>query len=285
MTVQGPGQRSGLAGDAGAAAAPDPVLNEQPEEIVGKAIVIGRERLDRSALDILVTGLIGGAEVSLGGLVAMTIVGSVLQAAPAVGLYGALALGGLAFPIGFLFVILGRSELFTENFLIPVVAVYNRERSLGSLIELWALSWLGNLVACAAMAVLLTQPHALGDPIVAGYRAYSAYKLNMPPWGLFVSATLAGMTMTILTWLLLAVLHPVGKILIIFCAGYALFATNLSHSMVGSSLLLVGYRFVGRSLTSVLIWVLIATAGNLVGGIGFVTLFRLVQAREKVRQR
>jgi formate-nitrite transporter family protein len=51
----------------------------------------------------------------------------------------ALALAGLVFPIGFLFVIIGRSELFTENFLIPVVAVFKTEHTLGSLLSLWVL--------------------------------------------------------------------------------------------------------------------------------------------------
>lgn len=264
---------------------PDQIESAEPEQIVEKATVVGRQRLDRSNLDILITGVIGGAEVSVGGLAAMTVVGASLQSGGSAGLYRALALGALAFPIGFLFVILGRSELFTENFLIPVVAVFNRERSIRSLFVLWTLSGTGNIAACAGMAVLLSQPHALGDPILAGYRAYTEYKLSVPLWGLFVSACLAGMVMTILTWLLLAVSDPAGKVVVIFAAGYVLFATNLSHSMVGSSLLFVGYRLAGRPLSAVLLWVLVAIAGNLVGGISFVTLFRLVQAWEKGRRR
>lgn len=260
-------------------------LNEQPEQIAEKATVIGRARLDRSGLDILITGLIGGVEVSLGGLATMAVVGASLRAAPMLGLYGALALGGLVFPIGFLFVILGGSELFTENFLIPVVSVFNRERSIPSLVELWALSWLGNIAASAGMAVLFSQPHALGDTILYGYSAYSAYKLSVPLWGVFFSAVLAGMVMTILTWLLLAIQDPVGKILTIFGAGYMLFASNISHSMVSSSILLVAYRDIGRSLTSVAAWIGVATLGNLVGGVGFVTLFRLAQVKEKARQK
>jgi formate/nitrite transporter FocA (FNT family) len=270
--------------DPAAEADNEPILGAEPEQIVEKATEVGRRRLDRSAFDILVTGFIGGVEVSLGGLVSMAVVGAVLQAAPGAGLYGAVVLGGLAFPIGFLFVIVGRSELFTENFLIPVVAVFNRERSLPSLLELWALSWAGNIAACAGMAVLLSQPHALGDPILAGYRAYSAYKLSMPAWGLFISAILAGMTMTVLTWLLLAVTDALGKMLAIYAAGYVLFATNISHSIVGSSLIFVGYRLAGRTLGDVCLWIAVATAGNLGGGVAFVTLFRLVQVWERQRQ-
>ena len=56
-------------------------------------------------------------------------------------------LEGLAFPIGFVLVALGRSALFAENFQIPVIAVVDRERSLRSLVEVSALSWLGNLLS------------------------------------------------------------------------------------------------------------------------------------------
>src|SRR5919198_3140910 len=172
------------------------VLPEEPREIAERASAVGEQRLDRSSLDILVTAFIGGAEVALGSLAAMTVIGAAMEAFPGLGLYPALALGGLVFPIGFLFVIVGRSELFTENFLIPVVAVFNRERPVRLLLEVWGFSWLGNLLGCAAVSLLAVQPHAIGDTILAGYAAYADYKLGLPPSSVFFSAVLAGMVMT-----------------------------------------------------------------------------------------
>src|SRR5919199_2301428 len=156
------------------------VLQQEPRQIAQRASDVGEQRLDRNNLDILITSFIGGAEVSLGGLAAMTVVGAALSAVPGLGLYPALALGGLAFPIGFQFVIVGRSELFTEKFLIPVVSVLKGERRPGSLASLWLLSWLGNVLGCAGMALLLSAPDAIGEPIKAGFGAYSDYKLGVP---------------------------------------------------------------------------------------------------------
>jgi formate/nitrite transporter FocA (FNT family) len=263
-------------------AGPD-LMDQQPQDIAERANDVGRERLDRSNRDIFITGVIGGVEVSLGGLAAMAVVGSALLSAHGLDLYAALALGGLVFPVGFIFVIIGRSELFTENFLIPVAAVVRHERTVASLLLVWGLSWLGNMAGCAAFAALLAVPAAVGAPIIHGYAVYSAYKLSMPPWGLFVSAVLAGMIMTVLTWLLLAIRDSVGKILAIFAAGYVIFATNVSHAVVGASLIFVGFREAGFPFWSPLVWVLIATLGNLVGGVGVVTLFRHVQVQEKRR--
>lgn len=271
MTRKGTGRRS--------------VDEQEPEEIAEHAGDVGDERLDRSAADILITGVIGGVEVSLGGLAAMLVVGASLAAAPSLHLYGALALAGLVFPIGFLFVILGRSELFTENFLIPVVSVVNGHRSAGSLAELWGLSWLGNMLASGMMALLLSVPDAIGHPIHEGYAAYTSQKLGVPPLGVFASAVLAGLVMTVITWLVLAIDHPVGKIVAIWAGGYVLFATNLAHVIVSATVIMVGLGSSGHSVADAVTFLGIATAGNLAGGVGFVTLFRLAQVWEKQRPR
>jgi formate/nitrite transporter FocA (FNT family) len=119
--------------------------------------------------DILITAIIGGGEVSIGALAAMTVVGALVASFPSLDLFVAFALGGLVFPIGFVFVIVGRSELFTENFLIPVVAVFARERTIRSLMELWSVSWVGNMLGCAGMAVLLLVPGAIDPTIHLGF--------------------------------------------------------------------------------------------------------------------
>jgi formate/nitrite transporter FocA (FNT family) len=202
-----------------------------------------------------------------------------------VDLYAGLALAGLVFPVGFIFVIMGRSELFTENFLIPVVSVFKTERTLGSLARLWVFSWAGNVLGCVGAALLLLVPNALGQPVLEGYAAYTAYKLEMPALAVFVSAVLAGGVMSTLTWSLLSVQHSVGRIIIIVAGAYVLMAANLSHSIVSASVLLVGFRLTDHSLGEVIVWLLIATAGNLVGGVALVTLFRLAQVRQGAEPR
>jgi formate/nitrite transporter FocA (FNT family) len=90
--------------------------------------------------------------------------------------------------------------------------------------------------------------------------------------------------MTVLTWLLLALQDPVGKVLAIFAAGYVLFAANLSHSIVGASVLFVGFLPAHKTFGQLAVWLLMASIGNLIGGVGFVTAFRIAQVKEKKRQ-
>jgi formate-nitrite transporter family protein len=256
------------------------VLAHEPIEIEERAEGLGSERLDRSALEILLTAVIGGGEVSLGVLASMAVLGAVLQIAPSVNLYVPLALAGFVFPIGFMFVILGRSELFTENFLIPVISVMKTERGPLPLAKLWVISWVGNMLGCAGTAMLLAFPEAVGAPIRDGYTAYTDYKLGLPLTAVFVSALLAGGVMTTLTWALVSVEHTVGRILLIGAGGYVLMSANLAHSIVSASALLVGFTTTSHGLAEVLVFLLVATCGNLVGGVGLVTLFRFVQARQ-----
>ena len=256
---------------------------EQPEEIHDLALGYGEERLRRNPRDMFVTAIIGAVELSLGALAAMLVLGASLDAFPGLHLYGGLALAGLVFPVAFLFVILGRSELFTENFLVPVVAVLDDREPVTCLARLWGTVWLGNMVGCGGFALLASIPNALGAPLMHGYAAYAAYKLSVPPLGILVSAIFAGMVMTVMTWVLVAVRDAVGRILVMCAAGYVLFATNLSHTVVGAALIFIGFHGAGRSVVDVAEWVALATVGNTIGGAGLVTLGKLAQVKAKRR--
>ena len=64
------------------------------------------------------------------------------------------AAAAAAYPLGFIFVIMARSELFTENTLVPVVPFLERRdrETFRKLIRLWALLLAGNLVGAVIFA-------------------------------------------------------------------------------------------------------------------------------------
>lgn len=94
----------------------------------------GHDRLNRSTGSFWATGLIGGLDVGLGVLALF-----VVEAGT-----GSRVLGGLGFIVGFLALHLGRSELFTENFLVPVTTVVAGSKDVGSLLRLWAVTLVAN---------------------------------------------------------------------------------------------------------------------------------------------
>ena len=53
---------------------------------------------------------------------------------------------GLCYPLGFIFVIIGRSELFTEHTALAVLPVLNRSVTISDLLQLWGIVYLGNIL-------------------------------------------------------------------------------------------------------------------------------------------
>src|SRR3954454_14784160 len=98
--------------------------------------------MGRGASALLATGLVGGADVMLGVGAMTSMTGGLAHAMPH---QTASALGALLFGIGFVFVTIGRSELFTENFLIPVAAAFSGMAKIPQLFRLYVTTLLANL--------------------------------------------------------------------------------------------------------------------------------------------
>ena len=80
---------------------------------------------------------------------------------PRAGIELAHLVGSLAFGIAFVFIVVGRSELFTENFLVPITGLSRDRGSWVKLGELWVVSLVFNLVGGIALAVVLTSAGVL----------------------------------------------------------------------------------------------------------------------------
>ncbi len=114
---------------------PTPLGSHAPE-IIQDASKVGATRLQRSTAGDAITSFIGGMSVSFG-VVAMVWAAASLGGEGGAPSAGHLA-GALAFPVGFLILLVGKSELFTENFFLPVTAVLERRGSLRQLAALWS---------------------------------------------------------------------------------------------------------------------------------------------------
>ena len=101
-----------------------------------KTLQEGEERLSRTWSSLLATGAVGGIDVGtgvLGLLLVLTLTGNEVA-------------GALAFGIGFIALSLGNSELFTENFLVPIAPIVARRANVWSLLRLWVGTLVTNLI-------------------------------------------------------------------------------------------------------------------------------------------
>lgn len=252
----------------------EPPPREKPEESVQGALKDaadkGDQRLRRGPISLLATGVIAGIDVGIGVLAKL----SVIEATDSE------LLGGLAFSIGFIAILLGKSELFTENFLIPVTAALRKRRSYGSLVKLWGLTGLGNLLGgWVIMAIIVAAIPRIRESDVLLETAYHFIEMGIG-WEMFASAMLGGAAITMMTWMEQGTESVGAKIVAVAGIAFVLAGTPLFHAVV-SSLEMFGalQRSAAFGYVDWLGAFGVSVAGNIVGGVGLVTVLRLVQAR------
>jgi formate/nitrite transporter FocA (FNT family) len=184
------------------------------------------------------------------------------------------------YPVGFLVVILGRMQLFTESTvtaMLPLVTRPSRWAAWRTL-RLWTIVLGANLLGTAIAAALI-DAGLLGDAALRGSALEISRRiLELGPWETFVNAIPAGFLIAILAWSL-----PNAReqaFWVIFAVGYVVAVCGFSHSVVGSDeaflLMFAGEAGVARG-----VFELIAPAvlGNLVGGAGLFAVLAHAQVR------
>src|SRR5437588_70947 len=126
---------------------------QSPGALWAQGLEEGEDRLARRPLAAAATGLVGGFDVMVGVAVATVVAGALSEVMPA---NLAAVLGSLFFGVGFVLITIGRSELFSENFLIPVGAVLEGRRSLRQLPSLWVPTLVANIAGMFILALILS---------------------------------------------------------------------------------------------------------------------------------
>src|SRR3954447_18644897 len=247
------------------------------ETILEQEIAAGLTELERPSPALLLSGLSAGLDVSLS-LLLMAVMKTLTQGQPH--LVSEILVANM-YSAGFLFVVLGRSELFTEHTTIAVLPVLDGRASLLPVGRLWGLISLSNMIGAAAFAAFaaligprlgVIEPTAFGE-IAAGV-------VSHPGWVILLSAVLAGWLMGLLTWLVAASRDTIGQIFIVSLVTTAIGIAHLHHAVVGAAEVLAGV-FSGQGATwpdfaKFLLW---ATLGNILGGVFFVALIKFGHIR------
>jgi formate-nitrite transporter family protein len=245
-------------------------------ETFERTVAEGEHRLTRSWPGLLATGAVGGLDVGVG------VLGLLLVKEAT----GSELLAALAFGIGFMALTLAQSELFTENFLVPVAAVTARRASVAKLLRLW----FGTAVMNLAGGWIITGLIIAGLPKVRHTAVTIATEYaHFPAGRAFALAILGGLVITLMTWMERATESVPAKIAAAFAAAFLLVAGTLDHAIV-VSLLMFAALHAGAPF-GYLHWLGVAafaTVGNMIGGLGLVTMLRLVQVGheriERVRE-
>lgn len=252
---------------------PGPV-EEEVEESFDRTVEEGAQRLNRSFRDVLITGLFGGFEIGVGIMAYLGVLDET----------GSHLLAGLAFSAGLIALLLAKSELFTEGFLVPIAAVVAREASYAQLGKLWGGTLVANLVGgWLFMALIMTAFPQWNEIITKEAAHYLDAGFN---WKTVCLAVLAGSTITLMTRMQHGTDSVTGKIAAAVVGAFLLYGLQLFHSIL-DSLLIFGAIHAGADISYLewLGWFSYVVLFNMLGGILLVTALRLVSASKLVKER
>lgn len=134
-----------------------------PAEMAKRAELVGVRKAESPALTLFALAILAGAFIAMGAIFATTVfAGGITISAPdgaaafKTGLpYGVTRLlGGLAFCLGLILVVVGGAELFTGNNLI-VMAWASGKVSTAALLRNWVIVYIGNLLGSIGSALLV----------------------------------------------------------------------------------------------------------------------------------
>jgi len=257
--------------------------NDRPKEvaeILDEQIDTGLKEFKRSNSSLFISAFAGGLEIGFSLLFMSTIFTLFGQDLSPAFLKFSLA---LCYPIGFIFVIIGRSELYTEHTALAMLPVLSGSVKLKDLFVLWGLVYLGNLIGGYFFSGLLSQVGPVIGFVNAEALYHIAHELVNYDWHvIFLSALLAGWMMGLLGWLVTSSQETTSRIIVIILVTFIIGLTGLHHCIVGSIEVFSGWlSSPDIYFSDYLKFQTWATIGNTIGGAVFVAILKYGHASVK----
>lgn len=237
----------------------------------------GDEEMDRPAISLWWSGIAAGLSISFSLLTQ-----AVLSAAIPDDRWRQL-ISPLGYSVGFLIVILGRQQLFTENtvtVILPLMADFNRRNVIRSG-RVWGIVFAANMVGAFVAAGFCMLTPVVTPEIRGAMLDVSQHALDFGWWATVFRGITAGFLIAALTWLI-----PSAKgteFFVIFLMTYLIALFHSEHVVAGAvevfMLGLAGRASVGQVLGGFIVPALI---GNIVGGTGLFALLAYGQVMEEL---
>jgi formate-nitrite transporter family protein len=243
-------------------------------EIFHQVAEDARAELKRSNSALAFSGLAGGLTLGLTGL-------SVAAIRDLLG-RGAWQdlVSYLAYPIGFIAVIIGRAQLFTENTLYPVILVLDERRHLWDTLRLWAVVFASNLVGATLFALLAVKSEALRPGVAQQLVELGKESVQGPAAHIFWSGVIGGWLIALVAWVVNASQWTIGQLAMVWLLTFVVGVGRFSHCIVTSGEIISAILMGPVTLGTYLQWLLPATSGNIVGGVVIVSVLNYGQVRE-----
>jgi formate/nitrite transporter FocA (FNT family) len=242
-------------------------------KIVYKAILKeGEEELDRSSSALFWSGLAAGLSMGFS-MIAEGILTSFLPDVhwrPLVAKFG--------YSAGFLIVILGRQQLFTENTLTPILPFLSgrAKATIANVLRLWSVVFVANMIGALAVALVAALTNAF-DADVRHAFSEMATKAIEPGFALvLLRGIFAGWLIALMVWLL--PFAETARVWVIILITYLIGIGHMSHVIAGAvevfTLAAMGETSWGSALGG---YILPSLIGNVIGGVTLVATLNHAQ--------
>jgi formate/nitrite transporter FocA (FNT family) len=232
----------------------------------------GESELERTASALLLSGLAAGLSMGFS-LIVEGLLHARLPDAPWREL-----ITNFGYTIGFLIVVLGRQQLFTENTLTPILPLlYHRDgKTFGRVLRLWALVLAANIAATWLIAAALAHTGVFPADVKAAFSEISRHAIAEPFWTTVLKGVFAGWLIALMVWLLPGAegMRPVVIVIITYVVALGGFAHIIAGSVDSFYLVETGEAGVGDYVWRFFLPTLI---GNVIGGVTLVAVLNYGQ--------
>lgn len=242
-------------------------------EIFDEAAELGRGELDRPVKALAFSGIAGGLTIGLTGL-AVAAARAELGSQPS-----AHFIAQLFYPVGFISVIIGRAQLFTENTLFPVVLVLSERKYILPTLRLWAVVFFSNLGGAALFALLAARTGAVLPEVGKELVTLGLESAAHPTAAVFWTGVIGGWLIALVAWMVTASHWTIGQIAVIWLLTFVVGAGHFAHCIATSGEILSAVFSGQLPFVHYVRWIIPATAGNIVGGVMIVSLLNWGQVK------
>ena len=179
----------------------------------------------------------------------------------------------LGYSLGFIVVILGRQQLYTENTLTAVLPVLQRREltSLVKMVRLWAIVLVANLIGAAIFAWVVANTNAFPEDVRATFATVGTRALPADFLTTLISGVFAGWLIALIVWML--PFAGDGRLAVIVILTYTVALAELAHVIAGSvDVLYLVWRGMYGFVDYLALFLLPALLGNTIGGVSLVAL-------------
>jgi len=183
------------------------------------------------------------------------------------------------YTVGFVIVILGSQQLFTENTLTPIVPLLSHRTGerFRNVLRLWSTVLVTNLIGALLFGLVLAKLEVVDPEVHNSLAEISARAMRSGFWVTMLHAVYAGWLIAVMVWMLPAA-KPQELLLVVFMT-YLVGLGGFAHIIAGATeVFYAGFRDLAGWGAVLLGYLLPTLIGNVLGGVTLVAALNHAQA-------